>query len=105
MDSNSINRIRNLISSLPKKDIELGYKFLEKRDFESLNDLVTSTLYKIKKNLKTDNPKEEYLNLDIESLEKLYLEVQDYYSQFETFTENELDDFTNMFLEDGEGEL
>lgn len=102
MDSNSIARIKSLIPSLPNKDVDLGYKFLEKRDFESLNDLVSSAVYKVKKNLRTSNPKEEYVNLDMDSLEKLKYEVQDYYSQFEPFTENELDDFTNMFLEDGE---
>mgnify|MGYP005937067821 CR=1 FL=1 len=104
MDSNSIERVKSLIPSLPKKDVDLGYKFLEKRDFESLNDLVSSAVYKVKKNLRTSNPKEEYVNLDMDSLEKLQYEVQDYYSQFEPFTENELDDFTNMFLEDGECE-
>lgn len=104
MYSNSIERIKSLIPSLPKKDVDLGYKFLEKRDFESLNDLVSSAVYKVKKNLRTSNPKEEYVNLDMDSLEKLQYEVQDYYSQFEPFTENELDDFTNMFLEDGECE-
>lgn len=104
MDSNSIERIKSLISSLPKKDVDLGYKFLEKRDFGSLNDLVSSAVYKVKKNLRTSNPKEEYVNLDMDSLEKLQYEVQDYYSQFEPFTENELDDFTNIFLEDGECE-
>lgn len=104
MYSNSIERIKSLIPSLPKKDVDLGYKFLEKRDFESLNDLVSSAVYKVKKNLRTSNPKEEYVNLDMDSLEKLQYEVQDYYSQFEPFTENGLDDFTNMFLEDGECE-
>lgn len=104
MDSNSIERIKSLISSLSKKDVDLGYKFLEKRDFGSLNDLVSSAVYKVKKNLRTSNPKEEYVNLDMDSLEKLQYEVQDYYSQFEPFTENELGDFTNMFLEDGECE-
>lgn len=104
MDSNLIERIKSLIPSLPKKDVDLGYKLLEKRDFESLNDLVSSAVYKVKKNLRTSNPKEEYVNLDMDSLEELQYEVQDYYSQFEPFTENELDDFTNMFLEDGEDE-
>lgn len=102
MDSNSTARIKSLIPSLPEKDVDLGYRFLEKRDFESLNDLVSSAVYKVKKNLRTSNPKEEYVNLDMDSLEKLQYEVQDYYSQFEPFTENESDDFTNMFLEDGE---
>lgn len=104
MNSNSIERIKSLIPSLPKKDVDLGYKFLEKRDFESLNDLVSSAVYKVKKNLRTSNPKEEYVNLNMDSLEKLQYEVQDYYSQFEPFTENELDNFTNMFLENGECE-
>ena len=104
MNSNSIERIKSLIPSLPEKDVDLGYKFLEKRDFESLNDLVSSAVYKVKKNLRTSNPKEEYVNLNMDSLEKLQYEVQDYYSQFEPFTENELDNFTNMFLENGECE-
>ena len=105
MDSNSIERIKNLISSLPKKDIALGYKFLEERDFGSLKDLVSSAIYKVKKNLKSDNPKEEYINIDMDSLETLQYEVLDYYSQFEPFAEDELEDFTEMFLEDGGYEL
>jgi hypothetical protein len=72
-------RIKSLIPSLPAKDISLAYKFLEKRDIESLKDLVSSALYKSSKELKKENPREEYRNVDLGSLNKLIFEVNTYY--------------------------
>ena len=45
-----INRIKNLIQYLPRKDIDIGYKLLENRDFENLQYLVTSALIKTNEN-------------------------------------------------------
>lgn len=105
MDSNSLDRIKNLIPSLPVKDIELGHRFLEERNFEALKDLVFSAIYKVKRNLKSSSPKEEYLKLDMDSLEQLQCEVLDYYSQFESNEDDDLSEFTNMFLDDGLEEI
>ena len=71
------------MDSLPERDIPLGNRFLSDRDFESLKELVDSAIYKIKKNLRTDNPREEYLKIDLEDLSKLKLEVDLYLSMIE----------------------
>lgn len=81
--SSPTERIQNLIDSLPEKDIPLGHKFLSNRDFESLKELIDSAIYKIKKNLKTDNPKEEYLKVNFENLVELKSEVDLYLSMIE----------------------
>lgn len=36
----AVERMRKLLSSLPKSDITLGEQFIQSRDFESLKDLV-----------------------------------------------------------------
>ena len=81
--SNPIERIKALMDSLPERDIPLGNRFLSDRNFESLKELVDSAIYKIKKNLRTDNPREEYLKIDLEDLSKLKLEVDLYLSMIE----------------------
>ena len=81
--SEPVERMRALIDSLPERDIPLGNKFLSDRNFESLKELVDSAIYKIKKNLRTDNPREEYLKIDLEDLSKLKLEVDLYLSMIE----------------------
>lgn len=76
--SSPTNKIKKLISELPKRDIFLGYKFLEKRDFDSLKELVDSALIRTKKNLKTADPKEEYLKVDLDGLNTLKAEIDLY---------------------------
>lgn len=49
MNSTPVERIRKLISLLPEKDINLGYKFLDSRDFSSLKELVDSAIFKVKR--------------------------------------------------------
>ena len=71
------------MDSLPERDITLGNRCLSDRNFESLKELVDSAIYKIKKNLRTDNPREEYLKIDLEDLSKLKLEVDLYLSMIE----------------------
>ena len=71
------------MDSLPERDIPLGNRFLSDRNFESLKELVDSAIYKIKKSLRTDNPREEYLKIDLEDLSKLKLEVDLYLSMIE----------------------
>lgn len=76
--SNPVERMKKLINYLPNKDIELGKKFIENRDFESLQELVNSARYKIKKNLSSINPKEEYTKIDLGKLDDLKAEVDSY---------------------------
>ena len=72
------DRIKALISSLPEGDAKLAHKFLNSRDFESLQLLVDSSLVRVKKGLSKENPKEEYLKADLEGMEKLKLEIDTY---------------------------
>lgn len=91
MDSNLIQRIENLISELPKTDIPFGNKYLKSRDFESLQLLVDSAIVRVNKGLTKENPKEEYLNVDLEKLRELKVEVDTYYSMIETSIQEDED--------------
>lgn len=92
MPHNYTKSIEELLSSLPKSDISLGKTFLQKRDFCSLKDLVDSALIKVKKGLRKENPKQEYLDVDLDNLNKLKGEVDAYYACLELPEEDE-DDF------------
>ena len=76
--SKPLNNIKKFINSLPSKDVQIGFKFLEKRDFENLKDLVDSAIIRTKKNIKSEFPKQEYLNVDLERLNILKAEVDVY---------------------------
>lgn len=80
---NSVERMRKLLSSLPKSDITLGEQFIQSRDFESLKDLVDSAIYKVRKNIKSENLKQEYLDVDLTELSNLKAEVDVYLTQLE----------------------
>ena len=81
--SEPVERIKALMDSLPERDIPLGHKFLNERDFDSLKELVDSAIYKVKKSLKSDNPKEEYRKVNLEDLNMLKSEVDMYIIQLE----------------------
>ena len=66
------------IKHLPIKDSKLAKEFLTKREFRKLQELVDSALYKITKNLNSDNPKEEYKILDVDAIEELAIKIDDY---------------------------
>ena len=82
--STPVERMKVLMNALPEKDISLGYKFLNSRDFDSLKELVDSAIYKVKRNLfRSMNPKEEYLKINLEDLNRLKSEVDTYVVQLE----------------------
>lgn len=83
--SRQLSRITALISSLPEKDTSLGFNFLRERDFDSLKALVDSALYKVKKSRNDENPREEYLKVNLTELRKLKTEVDVYVAQLEPF--------------------
>lgn len=79
MDSREpVERIGALLLSLPSSDVEIGKKFLAKRDFESLQLLVDSAIVRVKKGLAKENVKEEYLKVDLREMSRLKLEVDTY---------------------------
>ena len=75
METNLIYTIRKLIPSLPEKDIPIGYKYLENRNFEDLQDLVDSAIMKTKKN------KTKYGNINQDNLHRLSGLVSEYASK------------------------
>ena len=81
--SEPVKRMKALMCSLPERDIPLGHKFLNERNFDSLKELVDSALYKVRRSLKSDNPKEEYLKVNLEDLNILKSEVDMYIVQWE----------------------
>ena len=73
-----IEQMKELMVNLPKKDIPLGYKFLNERNFQSLKELIDSALYKVKKSINSENPKPEYQNISIDNLDELKSVVDTY---------------------------
>ena len=91
-----IDRIKALIPSLPEGDVRLAHKFLNSRDFESLQLLVDSSLVRVKRGLSKENPKEEYLKADLEEMRKLKSEVDTYCEALELpEQEDEYEDFNS----------
>ena len=70
--------IKENIKCLPLKDVTFAKAFIEKREFNKLQELVDSALYKISKNLNSDNPKPEYKVLNIDAIEELSVKVDNY---------------------------
>lgn len=79
MESPVLNSIRKLIPKLPEKDISIANRYLDGRDFESLQDLVDSAIIKIKRDKKKENPK--YAHIDLASLDRLSVLISDYMSR------------------------
>lgn len=98
--SRQLSRITALISSLPEKDTSLGFNFLRERDFDSLKALVDSALYKVKKSRNDENPREEYLKVNLTELRKLKTEIDVYVAQLEPFE----DYYDENFVEFGTNE-
>lgn len=98
--SRQLSRITALISSLPEKDTSLGFNFLRERDFDSLKALVDSALYKVKKSRNDENPREEYVKVNLTELRKLKTEVDVYVAQLEPFE----DYYDENFVEFGTNE-
>ena len=78
MESPQIQKIRKLIPFLPEKDVPIGNKFLEARNWEELHNLVSSAIVKIEK--AKDKGSDKYINIDIVSLYDLQAAIPDTYS-------------------------
>ena len=99
--SEPVKRMKVLMCSLPERDIPLGHKFLNERNFDSLKELVDSALYKVRRSLKSDNPKEEYLKVNLEDLNRLKSEVDMYIVQWEIPEDDMYDkDFDDCEIEE-----
>lgn len=91
-----IDRIKALTSSLPGGDVKLAHRYLNSRDFESLQLLVDSSLVRVKKGLSKESPKEEYLKADLGEVRKLKSEIDTYCEALELpEQEDEYEDFSS----------
>lgn len=90
-----IDRIKALIPSLPGGDVKFAHRYLNSRDFESLQLLVDSSLVRVKKGLSKESPKEEYLKADLEEMRKLKSEVDTYCRALELTEQEEYEDFSS----------
>ena len=68
---------------MPKSDITLGEQFIQGRDFGSLKDLVDSAIFRTRKNIRSENPRQEYLDADLAELSNLKAEVDVYLTRLE----------------------
>ena len=75
MESSQVQRIRKLIPSLPEKDIPIGNKLLEARNWEELQNLVSSAIVKIER--ATSKGDGRYANIDLPSLYDLQASIPD----------------------------
>ena len=75
MESPQVQRIRKLIPSLPEKDIPIGNKLLESRNWEELQNLVSSAIVKIER--ATSKGDDKYANIDLPSLYDLQASISD----------------------------
>ena len=95
MGTDSLSIIKQLVKELPVKDVPHAERFIAKRDFESLRDLVDSAIKRIEISLASDKPKEEYANIDTGLLESLLSEIIIYlsYLDISEFDNDEDGDF------------
>lgn len=70
--------IERLIYALPTKDIELANKFIRERDFEFLQDLVNSAVYKVKRAKTIGDVSSPSMSVDIDNLLSLKSTVDIY---------------------------
>ena len=88
-------RIKDNLECLPPKDKILCDQFLEKRDFEKLQEIVESCLIMKKRDDYKDTHKEKWINVDRDRLEQLTLDVREYtsYLDFPDYFNNYEDDY------------
>ena len=70
-----VERMRRLIKSLPVRDRELSNVLLNRRKFEDLWDIVTSAIYKVRKNGK------KYPEANLADMNVLKSELSSYMDQ------------------------
>lgn len=91
--SQPLNKIKELICSLPKKDIPIAEDFLNNRKFNSLMELIDSDIYLIRRDQRKEDPKEEYIDIDLNNIILLKGELTQYMSYlFPEDLVNDLDD-------------
>lgn len=84
-----LKRVKELIPVLPKKDAKICMEYLEKRDFNSILEIVESDIYKARRN-KTEELPDEYISSLIELKGELmnymsYIYIPDDYGSYDDY--------------------
>ena len=82
----ALERMKNLLNSLPSKDRIIAASLIENRKFEDLWDLVTSAIYKVRKH------EERYPETNLADMNVLKSELSLYLDQLDISNEEELED-------------
>ena len=67
-----------MTKALPERDIALALRFIEKREFEPLRELVSSAITRIIRSTNLGTPRPEYQKLDLKQMRLLETEVNRY---------------------------
>lgn len=81
-----VERMKGLVNSLPSKDRSIANNLIEKRKFEDLWDLVTSAIYKVRRN------GEKYSEANLADMNVFKSELSLYMDQLGLCDEDELED-------------
>lgn len=103
MSKSPVNKMKELVSNLPAKDISLAEKFIQARDFESLKELVDSAIIKIKKSQDIQVTEEQYDDINLTPLYELKSEVDSYLlllgvPEDEVYEERDYGDFSDGLI-------
>lgn len=86
----SVERMKGLVNSLPNKDRDLANTLIDKRKFEDLWDLITSAIYKVRRN------GEKYPETNLADMNVLKSEVSSYMDQLGLGDDEEFEDEEEM---------
>lgn len=81
-----VERMKGLVNSLPNKDRDLANTFIDERKFKDLWDLITSAIYKVRKN------GEKYPETNLADMNVFKSEVSSYLDQLGLSDEVELEE-------------
>lgn len=88
-----LEQIKNLLDKLPIKDQKIAYKFVNNREFDKLLEIVDSDIYLVSQNLLKEVPKEEYKDIDLDSLHYLKASLMEYMSFIDVEEDIYYDDY------------
>ena len=74
-------KIKDKLDCLPKKDAKLCKQYFEKRDFESILEIVNSDLVMREKEINNPKYQDKWQGIDVLELEELMVDIQEYLSE------------------------
>lgn len=73
METPQIQKLRQLVPKLPNKEIPACYKYLDERDFTSMEQIVNTVIHRIEKD--REKQEQKYADIDLDSLYILQAEL------------------------------